>query len=81
MTFSGQQVDDIEKTGDHVSVLAYLGAELGHQKQHLEYARRGATSLVVYAPSEAEVPTRRHVFARFEMMAPSLLKSHEIILY
>ena len=55
MMFSSQQViDDIEKTRGDISILAYMGAELGHQNQHLQCAKQGCVFLVVYAPSEAE---------------------------
>jgi hypothetical protein len=55
LTFTGAQVvADIEKNRDDVSFLAYMGAELGAQRQHLDHAKRGCAFLVVYAPSEAE---------------------------
>jgi hypothetical protein len=66
MTFSGSQVvADIEKTRDNVSILAYLGAELDAQRQHLDYARQGCGFLVIYAPSEAETARVINVARRF----------------
>jgi hypothetical protein len=66
MMFSSQQViADIERTREDVSILAYMGAELGHQKQHLECARQGCAFLVVYAPSEAETTRVMNVARRF----------------
>jgi len=58
-------ISDIEKTRDDVSILAYLGAELGHQRQHLEYAKQGCAFLVVYSPSEAETARVINVACRF----------------
>jgi hypothetical protein len=47
MMFSSQQViDDIEKTRGDVSILAYMGAGLGHQRQHLECAKQGCAFLL-----------------------------------
>jgi hypothetical protein len=55
MTFSSEQViSAFENTRDNISVLAYLGTELAHQREQFEYARQGCTFLVVYAPTEAE---------------------------
>src|SRR5689334_14966154 len=55
MWFDAEQVvADIESNRGNVSPLAYLGTELGYQKEQLRYAQRGYTFLVVYAPSEAE---------------------------
>jgi hypothetical protein len=52
--FSSQQViSDIENTRADISILAYMGAERGHQKQHLEYAKQGSVFLVVYAAVRA----------------------------
>ena len=66
MAFSSQDViADIEKTRDDVSLLAYIGAELGHQKQHLECAKQGCAFLVVYAPTEAETARAINVARRF----------------
>jgi hypothetical protein len=66
IAFSSQEViADIEKTRDDVSPLAYIGAELGHQKQHLECAKQGCAFLVVYAPTEAETARAINVARRF----------------
>lgn len=66
MQFSGRQViTDIEGTRDNVSVLAYLGTELAHQREQLEYAKQGCTFLVVYAPTEAETARVLNVARRF----------------
>ena len=66
MTFTGQEViSDIENAQDKISVLAYMGAELDHQKVQLEAAKRGASFLVVYAPTEPETARVMNVARRF----------------
>ena len=66
MFFTSQQViEDIERHRDDVSILAYMGAELAHQRRHLEYAKQGYAFLVVYAPSEAETARVVNVARRF----------------
>ena len=66
MMFSSQQViSDIENTRADISILAYMGAELGHQKQHLASAKQGAFFLVVYAPTEPETARVMNVARRF----------------
>jgi len=55
MPFSRQQViSGIDGPHRKISILAYLGTEMAHQPEQLEYARQGCTSLVVYAPTVAE---------------------------
>jgi hypothetical protein len=66
LRFSSQQViSDIENTRADISILAYMGAERGHQKQHLEQARQGAAFLVVHAPTEPETTRVMNVARRF----------------
>ena len=66
LMFSSQQViSDIENTRADISILAYMGAERGHQKQHLEYAKQGSVFLVVYAPTEPETVRVMNVARRF----------------
>jgi hypothetical protein len=66
LMFSSQQViADIENTRADISILAYMGAERGHQKQHLEHAKQGAAFLVVYAPTEPETARVMNVARRF----------------
>jgi hypothetical protein len=66
LMFSSQQViSDIENTRADISILAYMGAERRHQKQHLEYAKRGSVFLVVYAPTEPETARVMNVARRF----------------
>ena len=44
MQFSSQQViSSTENARDNISILAYLGTELAHQREQLEYARQGCT--------------------------------------
>jgi hypothetical protein len=66
MQFSSQQViSSTENARDNISILAYLGTELAHQREQLEYARQGCTFLVVYAPTEAETARVLRVAGRF----------------
>jgi hypothetical protein len=68
MPFSSQQViSAAEDTRDNMSVLAYLGTELAHQRMQLEYARQGCTFLVVYAPTEAETSRVLRVARRYRV--------------
>jgi hypothetical protein len=46
-------------------MLAYIGAERGHQKQHLEHAKQGSFFLVVHAPTEPETARVMNVARRF----------------
>jgi hypothetical protein len=66
MQFSSQHVmAAMESTRDNISILAYLGTELAHQREQLEYAKQGCTFLVVYAPSEPETARVLNVARRF----------------
>lgn len=66
MQFSSQQViSAAEDTRENISILAYLGTELAHQRAQLEYARQGCTFLVVYAPTEAETARVFRVARRY----------------
>jgi hypothetical protein len=66
MQFSSQQViSAAENSRENLSVLAYLGTELAHQKMQLDYARQGYTFLVVYAPTEAETARVLRVARRY----------------
>ena len=66
MQFSSQQVvSAIENSRDNISILAYLGTELAHQRQQLEYAKHGSTFLVVHAPTEAETARVLRVARRY----------------
>jgi hypothetical protein len=65
MQFSSQQVISATENERDVSILAYLGTELAHQREQLEYARQGCTFLVVYAPTEAETARVLKVARRY----------------
>jgi hypothetical protein len=66
MAFSSQQViSDIESTRGTISPLAYLGATVEHQEQHLACAKQGCAFLVVYAPTEPETARVMSVARRF----------------
>jgi hypothetical protein len=66
MQFSSQQViSATESSRDNISILAYLGTELDHQREQLKYAKQGCTFLVVYAPTEAETARVLRVARRF----------------
>ena len=63
---AGGYEDDEALMFSSISILAYMGAERGHQKQHLEYAKQGSVFLVVYAPTEPETARVMNVARRFE---------------
>ncbi len=63
---SGQVVSAIEDALQHVSVLAQMGSETRHMREHLELAKQGCDKMIVYAPTEHESRRVMNVVSPFD---------------
>src|SRR5215210_1386171 len=64
---SDDVVSAIENALPHVSLLAQLGSETRHMREHLELAKQGCDKMIVYAPTEHESRRVMNVARRFDV--------------
>ena len=71
-------VSAIENALPHVSLLAQLGSETRHMREHLELAKQGCDKMVVYAPTEHESRRVMNVASRFDIRLAE--KYHRLVI-
>ena len=64
---SDEVIADAEQTRANIGLFTKMGVEWEAVERYLELAQQGATFLVVYAPSDAEMARVMNVARRFEL--------------
>jgi hypothetical protein len=71
-------VSAIEDALPHVSLLAQMGSETKHMREHLELAQQGCDKMIVYAPTEHESKRVMNVARRFDIRLAE--KYHRLVI-